>query len=650
MEPCKILIVGELILDTTTPVCLPIHVRTVHRRIEPIVYEQLQSPITTLGGIYYLGRFLNKFSKVFTIYPRPNEDYQARLDELFTELEKEDCEELISPEWVPVPRRIYEVKRFVEVEEVEKGSHEWAGGHALVRLDSGDIEPMDPRQVKSIAKKFEDVLKNNELSCIVLSDYDLGLFSSFFIKRISQILTKLAPSVPIVVYAGRKWQKFSDLDNCYIVSETSEAIEELFTMEGIDNNAQNQPFFHIAARFSNLKGFILVDGKKTRIATWVKNRNGSIDLKHIIEQVENGKIRTPVGHRALITSYLALNIATNKDPLKNVLLCHEAARYNGAVLIDKFSLKDASTLLNKTSKNPKIIKQTIKIGEVFHEKILNNNHILRLEKARTVLPGYYTLDANLKDLLKKTLDNIVENKLEKCKINENEKDEGQYFQKLMLVGPPGSGKSEIAYKIQDILKQPRDVLNLSNSIPSEPDEAVKFIKKYILNNKSKVIFLDETNNIKGNGEAVQRQLLESFSKKAVKKEGDGRDYRLIITANSLSGEDELKKCPSGNIADFYSRFPDFIPIPPLSERPFDQIYIFAAKLEELRFQNISLRGLVAVAEYRFRDVRAILRKAEEVAEYCQKNNCSFANDDAFDHVKLSTKIKVENNRCVTVIK
>jgi hypothetical protein len=658
----KILIMGELILDTTAPVCLPYKTRTVRRRIEPIVYQQLNPSITRLGGIFYLGRFLSHFcNDVIALFPRPLRDPEEKVEKLFTSMNTTHPN--ISRHPIRIDNReVYEAKRFVEVGDINYPP-DWAKGHAFVRLDSGSIDPMTPDQLNGVVNELEDILvKNrNHLSCIVLTDYDLGLFTPQFIERISRCVSdQIDNTIPIVVYSGRRWRKYAAFENCWIVTEASEAEDEFAGMDIIDNPGYNEfdQFRHIAARYPSIRGFVLVDGKKSLIASWNFNRKlHSINLEAAIHIIENGTYRTPVGHRALIAAVLALQLAEEKKVIGILPKAHKIANYNGAVLIDEFSGFDTNKILGEengigvdiNASQSLIIE--ISAPEIFHEQLLNDNLILRLSKAQTAVHDYYTCDEEFRENINNFVRQIKDTMFPKCTINSH------VFQKVHLWGPSGSGKSAFAELLQKQLTGSNDILNLASPSfpknPGEEDKAAKMIMDYIekWDNDAEwnVRILDEFDKLDKIGSAVQSRVFTDFSDKET---SISKPFGLIAILTSLcSTEKQFKNNTSGNLSDFYSRFKQArFYVPDFAERPLDAAYLFASVLYKHEIHEVSLKGIISVVNYKFTNPRDLIQWANKLVS--QNKNNGQIGDEAFkDLTKKRKKLPflVADKRYVTII-
>ncbi len=359
----KILIIGEPIIDITTPICLPYNTRTVRRRIEPIVYQRLRcnDPKTgtpksvepKLGGVFYLARFLQYFSNVSAVYPLPKEDNLDLQNLVKINKESRDKDNMVpfsdSPIIMP-GREAYKACRFIEVKDTKFKSPDWAQGHAFIRLDSGSTGNMTKDEADEVIRVVKSELRSkSRFDCIILADYDLGLFTKHFIENFKECIEYYKyTEVPVIVYSGRRMSKYKILKNCWIVADLSEVRDDIEEM-GEDPSLHSFQFGAIVERYRDLRGLIVVGGKETAMASW-ECRNGTARIKENSEIVDEGTYRTPLGHRGLIASYLGLQLAKRGDIMSILPMALKISGYSGAILIDEFGLTDAIEIMLEEKK------------------------------------------------------------------------------------------------------------------------------------------------------------------------------------------------------------------------------------------------------------------------------------------------------------
>jgi bifunctional ADP-heptose synthase (sugar kinase/adenylyltransferase) len=239
-------------------------------------------------------------------------------------------------------REVYNARRFIEVSDTDFKSPQWAQGHAFIRLDSGSIEPISEKSVEEFINKTVVPQLNSEtrFDCIILADYDLGLFTEHFIETFKKCIEDCKCSkIPIVVYSGRKMSKYRILENCWIVVDLSEARDDIEE----NPDPQKEPSFQfgkIIKKYPDLKGLIVVGGKETAMASW-ECSNGWATYRPNYQPVDMGTYRTPLGHRGLIASYLGLKLAEGGETTSILPMAHNISNYKGAILIGEFGLADA---------------------------------------------------------------------------------------------------------------------------------------------------------------------------------------------------------------------------------------------------------------------------------------------------------------------
>lgn len=664
----KILLIGELILDTTAPVCLPYQTRTVRRRIEPIVYQQLMDNITKLGGVFYPARFLEKFSELIVLFPQPLKGSRNNLAIINDLIANPNNLGIRPVEFDNI--EVFEIKRFVEVDDPKNFNENsnWAKGHAFVRLDSGDLKPVYSDKANSVIKELNDILDTNhsDLSCIFLADYDLELFSPEFIDKLGRTIKEKLNNIPIVIYSGKNWSKYSalwDLDrcglkNCSIITECSEAEDEIRGMDGFIKSEKNKQhlFKFVVSRHPNIRNFVLVDGKRTRIASWIQEK-GTSPITVFTADVSTNFItpRTPAGHRALIAAFLSLRLSENKEIINILPLAHEAARYNGAVLIGEsipqmevnkircMELDHDRECGNSPNKTPPF---TVLPSEILYQKLLRDNLKLRISEARTDISGYLTFDKEHKDEINACYDDLKHFRLPQCH------NDGHIYQKLLIYGPSGCGKSALADLIKKELKDKRAKLkfNSTDDVPIDIKEAKTKIFNYITNWNDQlnwnVYIWDEVGNLGSRTRDLQENIFTYIDRKSNMQGANG----VILVTTSFE-EDKYSpiNLPEGQFPDFYKRLDRRLHVPPLEKRPFDAVYIFSSKLYNKGVREISLEILLAVTNMSFDGTSGLIHWIEDFVDKYVKNDCTKIDYDVFLKIKENLPFQVSEGRYVAIL-
>lgn len=621
MPDNRFLLVGEFILDTTTPVSFPRRVRTFYRRAESVVYEQQEEEKDTLGGVFYAGRFLHGFGEVDVVFPAPTKGLGKEIaDKEFQKIKGDADYRTLNPHAVEFQEAMYRARRFQEKRDRGASGVLLSPAHSFVRVDSGYVGSFHDATLTSLEEKMKESIADNPPSCILLADYDLGLFEHVFIRKVSDLVQSYAPDQPVVVYAGRRWSKFASIPNCIIVAERAEALEELSEMGGIDQNqAEEDPFTFIAARFPDIKSFVLVGGGKIQLASWEKyGRTGTLRGKVFTYQEKNRSPQTPVGSRALIAAFFTLKFAQNRD-YQNVIIsqtqrahrclhdAYEASLYNYAVLSGDFSQEDANNFLRRCQRRrglghsrgiPDFTVESraidIRLPEQLMHRIQNDGYELRLKDAETRVPGYYTTHAGLQKNVSDVYEMASKKQLPMALFDSKSK---LAIQKLLITGPTGSGKTELAYAIarglgSEVTPEKKFRLACNDIKAKTPEKKAETIVQFVKQNSRdrNVLLVDEINNMV-HGRDVQGSLWERLDEP--RTEPTGRKP-LVIFAGSIR-EREMDKDTNRNKSDFYSRLQVKIIVPPISDRPLDPVYILASMLLENGVRRASLRGLMSVS-------------------------------------------------------
>lgn len=629
-------------IDNTTPVGIPRRPRTLYRRAEPTIYEQEQSDINALGGVFYIGRFLKHFIPVKIIFPLPEKQEFLRpvIKELLKNLEAQD--NIISLS-VPVEdRRPYRAKRFVETFEIDRDDPQWAGGHAFMRVDYGDTKSMTAVETNNVIERVHNVMSQEKIDRVLLADYDLGLFTSNFLEKLKGIF--LVSNIPIIIYSGRKWRKYATLPNCSIIADTCEAIAEVSEIEDFNDQDKMKGFSeYILSGYPNVINFVLVDSKSTTvISRYSEKQSSSRNIYSVDTEFKNP--RTPVGHRALIASYLCYKGILKKYPCDWLPSAHGATAFNGAVLIDKLN-QQVERIIDQNSNPLKINTVEISPAEILLYHLCLKRYTLRLKELSTGLPRIYTTNNEYKKEIQDILRQFREKTIPTSLFNS---DTGHLIQKLLVYGPPGSGKSTIAESIAQILAEGSEynIFNCNDTdLPDDPVEITKEIEK-IIGGENKVVILDEIDKIKGKGMEVQQLLLPHFdnmSKSARSVAPKRESVVILICSTELEA---LQKKSASNLPDFYSRFSSRLTVPNLKSRPLDSAIAFSVALLDKGVNRISLQGLIAVVEKQCVDFRDVMFLVEKVAK--RVHDGGIVNDQDCVHEGLEAILRVEPNVTVSI--
>jgi DNA replication protein DnaC len=610
----KVLLVGEPILDTMNPVHLPEGNRLLGCS-EPQIYALSSEPIVAVGGVFYWTRFLKPFfgdTDIRVVFPSPNDVHHFKeFDKLVTNLHKRS---------IPWDREIYKIQRFVEMENPsDKPLPEFID--SIFRADQGRSYHIEKADIDAIAKELEDtcydwLMKGGVAqNFLVLADYDLGLFTRGFLKKINEIIDK---SVNIIVYARRQWRKYAEYfvkDNCTIVADLEYTIAELSDIEKLhdDDDLRKNPFRCIKSRFPRLKQFVLVDRKETRFACWNQtNKIWTLPTNH-------RPLFTPIGYRAIVGACLCLKDCW-QDISHYLKFAHEAARYSGHVLLDKFSNEEAKEIkkikLESLGSNPIELHPS----ESFQCHLCQNKLILDISKAHTDLKDVLTANISLKSEITESLKSINNPEANSSILSLYEDDsKAKYvFQKILFFGPRGSGKTYIAEQIAKTLFPDKYVVIHCN----ESKRLLEEINGHLSNKSLRLIILDEIGNIPKKGKETQKALLTMFadppSDILSHKKDPNCDFKIIVLTCSLTRE-QMNKGDENNLSDFYDRFQRRFKIPALSDRPDDAAYLLAQQLLNKGIQNVSLQGLMTVVEHQFDSVREVNHLTKSVTGQIPQN-------------------------------
>lgn len=618
----RALVVGELMLDTTVPVQVPTTARSLLRRSEPLVYEQRAGEKTTLGGLFYIGRFLRHFAQVELVFPlRKGGLCGHKYPNLVRELEKEN----LKIHAVDSTGDCYNATRYLEsADSLLSARPDFLERRGILRIDSGTIGKLDADDSNHILGKLKSVLRNwpepDRRACVVLADYDLGVFSRKLVEDIKELLP---PDVPVVIYTGRTWRQYADWAGATLVADTNEAIADLMLMEGMDDElaVEDSPFPHIATRFPELGGIVLVDRRQTRVGEWHCDRNeGLITGKVAALDLLKPYARTPIGHRALVAACLAL--ARMKDSSLSAWprVAHYAAEgSNDDILIGDIDqarvqrVRSAFADPRPLSRLPKCEIESVVCSpaDLLRSQILQRGGYFPFDSARTEIPEIFTTHAAFRDDLNRFVVQIEHRDLPESTIDA----EKLVIQKLLVLGSSGVGKSFIAKKLAAKIAPQEGNLLLSfvgKDAPTKAESMAALIRQSVAAPARRVLVLDEVDKHQ-NGRKLHHQLLTLFDDD---ERNRLRNWRPVLVIAACSRD--MKKLTSNdqhNHRDFYTRFSARLAVPPLDQRPLDAVHACASILRTSGVRLVSLAGLCAIAEKKYANLRDVRKIATALSQH-----------------------------------
>ena len=605
----RALIVGELILDTTVPIQVPTRARSLLRRSEPFVYDQREKGKTTLGGLFYIGRFLRHFSEVDLVFPlRRGGLYGERYSKLVREVRGRD----FRIHAVDSEGECYNAARYLEsADSVATARPDFLERRGMLRIDSGTIGPLSERDSDRFLTRLRQVTRDwppaNRKACVVLADYDLGVFTRHVLSEVRGILPA---DVPLAIYGGRTWRQYATWKNATIVADTNEAIADLMLMEGIDDepSVEQHPFQHVATRFPELRGLVLVDRKQTRVAEWEADTNRQkIHGETAILDLAKPYARTPIGHRALVAACLALARMKRLSLQDWPRVAHYAAEgSNDEILLGDIPqtrvnrVRDVFSHARFPAKVPRCEINPLRCspGEILWSQVVQGGGHFPFDISRTSVPDIVTTHVSFRNDVNRVLEDVLNYRLPRAAVE----DQKTVIQKLLVLGDSGAGKSFVARCIAQAITPDNVYVNcVDRNVPPAADGMAALIRKSVSDNGALV--LDEFDK-HSDGQKLHSLLLRFFDDDESRRRLSKWKHVVVVAAcsrpiNSLSRNDR------SNHRDIYTRFPARLIVPPLSDRPLDAVHVCASLLRASGIRVASLAGLSAVANSSYGDLRSI---------------------------------------------
>lgn len=619
MPIAKFLLIGELIIDRTVPVRLPRRARTVRRRSEPTVFEQSADEASKLGGVFYVERFLSMLpdTATTTVFPMPIKG-RVRINDLL-----KASSALAIP--VEVTREPYEATRFLELNDMSSAELERAESRGVLRVDRGDSSRYKDEEAELVLEGVKKALKSwlaaKGRPCIVLADYDLGLFTRHFIEGLRGLLPA-GQEIPIVVYAGRRWRAYAALSNCHIVADTDEAVAEILDADGVVNpeEIEDNPFRYVMTRHSDLGSLFLADRESLQYGKWLlvpREHTLRGDIYTLKPRFRSPRI--PVGYRACLAASLAEAVVREYEPKDWLPGAAESAHFNGRVLAGQSDRKWIAQLRKKSSlggdKDLKREQISITAAEALNQRLSEAGFVLHLRDAETAVPGIFTMDGDLKKSIEGAIEVLKERKGQVSLF-----DRDRMVSKLLMLGPPGNGKTTIAVRIGCLVAglRSKPKVNLVCDCTAKPRSQEKggmaaHLISFVKDLNRPIAVLDEIDKIHGETGKVQRQIFKHFDNFNGVPDGRQRKKMALVILTCSRPVDSLNDPPdASHLPDLYSRFQLRITVSALTERPLDVAYILAARLFKKGVRRINLGVLLAAVERGFASVREVEALALEL--------------------------------------
>jgi len=331
----RILLIGEPILDETEKVSELKHVRTVARHSDNPYYSHGR-PKSALGGVFFIGRFLARSCSIDLVYPHPAASGKADFADLVDDLARLDCMTLYP---IEVGASLFRIRRILKCYKNDDSGIRNA--ETILRIESGQISVLkrqeEQRVLDEVSSVIESYQEGSRCSAVVLADYDLGLFTPTFLERLGKILQNELSGVPIIVYSGKTWSKFSRLPQSYIVSDYAEALGDLERSHLVEVPQSSPPasglFPIMAENFSNLRGVVLVNSWNILAGSWRRTAN-EVEGQFFEILSTDERMRVPAGYRALITTCVALGVIGRRDLKETLASAHKVASHAQLHLIE----------------------------------------------------------------------------------------------------------------------------------------------------------------------------------------------------------------------------------------------------------------------------------------------------------------------------